>query len=85
MRADIGQAQRLRVTDQHAQHAAAVREEYSHVPEEAFRRGRTSVLERLLARRPLFSTATGRDRWEARARHNLETELILLRGGASAS
>lgn len=70
---------------EYAGYAAAVREEYSHVPEEEFRRGRTAVLEGLLARRPLFSTATARDRWEERARHNLETELILLRGGASAS
>jgi predicted metal-dependent HD superfamily phosphohydrolase len=70
---------------EYAGYAAAVREEYAHVPEEEFRRGRTAVLDKLLARGPLFSTATARDRWEERARHNLETELILLRGGASAS
>jgi predicted metal-dependent HD superfamily phosphohydrolase len=69
----------------YAGYAAAVREEYARVPEEEFRRGRAAVLEALLARNPLFSTTTARDRWEDRARRNVETELILLRGGASAS
>jgi predicted metal-dependent HD superfamily phosphohydrolase len=69
----------------YAGYAAAVREEYARVPEEEFRRGRAAVLEALLARDPLFSTTTARDRWEDRARRNVETELILLRGGASAS
>jgi predicted metal-dependent HD superfamily phosphohydrolase len=70
---------------EYAAYAAAVRDEYARVPEEEFRRGRAAVLEGLLARDPLFSTATARDRWEDRARRNVETELILLRGGASAS
>jgi predicted metal-dependent HD superfamily phosphohydrolase len=70
---------------EYAAYAAGVRDEYARVPEEEFRRGRAAVLEGLLARDPLFSTATARDRWEDRARRNVETELILLRGGASAS
>ena len=70
---------------EYAAYAAGVRDEYARVPEEQFRRGRAAVLERLLARDRLFSTATARDRWEDRARRNVETELILLRGGASAS
>lgn len=70
---------------EYAGYAAAVREEYARVPEVEFRRGRAAVLEALLARDPLFSTTTARDRWEDRARRNVETELILLRGGASAS
>jgi predicted metal-dependent HD superfamily phosphohydrolase len=69
----------------YAAYAAAVREEYARVPEEEFRRERSTVLEGLLARDPLFSTATARDRWEENARRNVETELTLLRGGASAS
>jgi predicted metal-dependent HD superfamily phosphohydrolase len=70
---------------EYAAYAAGVRDEYARVPEEEFRRRRAAVLEGLLARDPLFSTATARDRWEDRARRNVETELILLRGGASAS
>jgi predicted metal-dependent HD superfamily phosphohydrolase len=70
---------------EYAAYAAGVRDEYARVPEEQFRRGRAAVLDGLLARDPLFSTATARDRWEDRARRNVETELILLRGGASAS
>ena len=70
---------------EYAAYAAGVRDEYARVPEEEFRCGRAAVLEGLLARDPLFSTATARDRWEDRARRNVETELILLRGGASAS
>ncbi|MGH8823438.1 MAG: HD domain-containing protein [Jiangellaceae bacterium] len=70
---------------EYAGYAAAVRAEYARVPEEEFRGGRATVLEGLLARDPLFSTATARDRWEENARRNIATELILLRGGASAS
>jgi predicted metal-dependent HD superfamily phosphohydrolase len=71
--------------DAYAAYAAAIREEYSAVPDEDFRSGRISVLERLLANERLFNTTTGRDRWEDAARHNVETELTLLRAGASAS
>jgi predicted metal-dependent HD superfamily phosphohydrolase len=69
----------------YAGYAAAVREEYAHVAEEQFRRGRAELLERLLASKPLYRTAVARDRWEEAARRNLRTELALLRGGASAS
>jgi predicted metal-dependent HD superfamily phosphohydrolase len=71
--------------DAYAAYAAAVRDEYSDVPDEEFRSGRIAVLERLLAHQPLFRTATGRKRWEDAARHNVATELTLLRAGASAS
>jgi len=71
--------------DTYAAYAAAVRNEYSDVPDDEFRSGRIAVLERLLAHPPLFHTAIGRKRWEDAARHNVETELTLLRAGASAS
>ncbi len=70
---------------EYATYAAAVRDEYGDVPEAEFRSGRIAVLERLLDHRPLYQTATGRDRWEEAARRNIETELTLLRAGASAS
>jgi predicted metal-dependent HD superfamily phosphohydrolase len=63
----------------YAAYASAVREEYGFVPEELFRQGRAEVLRGLLGLPALFHTPRGRDRFEARARHNIETELLLLR------
>lgn len=64
--------------ERYAAYAAEVREEYAHVPDDAFRSGRARVLRDLLALPALFHTAPGRERWEAAARHNAETELMLL-------
>ena len=50
----------------------AVRAEYEHVDDGAFASGRAAVLRGLLARDPMFSTPTGRDRWEAAARANVD-------------
>lgn len=63
----------------YAAYAAAVREEYAFVPDDVFADGRADVLRRLLARPAIFRTASARDRFEAAARHNIETELTLLR------
>jgi predicted metal-dependent HD superfamily phosphohydrolase len=63
----------------YAAYAAAVREEYAFVPDDAFARGRADVLRGLLARPAIFRTVSGHDRFEAAARHNIETELTLLR------
>jgi predicted metal-dependent HD superfamily phosphohydrolase len=59
-------------------YVTGVRAEYGHLAEEAWRRGRADVLRRLLARRPLFATEPGRQRWEARALANLAAELATL-------
>jgi predicted metal-dependent HD superfamily phosphohydrolase len=64
--------------ERYAAYAAAVREEYAAVPDEAFRQGRAEVLRSLLGLPALFRTAPARERWEAAARHNLHTELMLL-------
>ena len=40
--------------------------------------GRGAVLRGLLDREPLYSTADGRGRWEARARANMTAELAAL-------
>ncbi|MEU1281712.1 hypothetical protein [Streptomyces sp. NPDC005805] len=61
----------------YAAYAAAVREEYAFVPEEAFRDGRAAVLRQLLALPRLFRTPYGQERWEGPARHNLTVELEL--------
>ncbi|WP_393059648.1 hypothetical protein [Streptomyces sp. LN549] len=63
---------------EYAQYAARVREEYGFVPAEAFREGRAAVLRQLLELPRLFRTPHGAAEWEARARHNLSTELELL-------
>lgn len=64
--------------DAYAAYAAAVREEYGFVPDEAFRRGRADVLRRLMALPRLFRTPYGAANWEGPARENLATELALL-------
>ena len=62
---------------------AGVRAEYAHVPEQAFRIGRAAILERFLARDPLFFSPWGRARFEDRARHNLRRSIAALRTHAS--
>ncbi|TDC88275.1 HD domain-containing protein [Actinomadura sp. 7K507] len=63
---------------QYAAYAAAVREEYAFVPDEFFRAGRAEVLNGLLALPNLFHTRPARERFEERARNNIQTELTLL-------
>lgn len=62
----------------YAEYAAAVRQEYSHLPDEVFVKGRRDVLTDLLAKPALFHTAHGRERWERPARANVEAELARL-------
>ncbi|MFK8912581.1 hypothetical protein, partial [Streptomyces sp. YS-3] len=66
--------------EEYAAYAAAVREEYAFVPDDAFRTGRAQVLRQLLALPRLFRTPYGTREWETRARENLTTELELLTG-----
>jgi predicted metal-dependent HD superfamily phosphohydrolase len=55
----------------------AIRREYGHIPEVAFKQGRAAVLRNLLDLPTLFHTPALRDRWEEAARHNLAAELSL--------
>ncbi|WP_223166477.1 HD domain-containing protein [Nonomuraea sp. SYSU D8015] len=59
-------------------YARAIREEYAHVPDDLFRKGRAEVLRRLLATPRLYRTAKARDLWEDRARANMAAELAAL-------
>ncbi|NEA67099.1 hypothetical protein [Streptomyces sp. SID12488] len=59
----------------YAAYAAAVREEYAFVPEDAFREGRAAVLRQLLALPELFRTPYGTRHWEEPARANITAEL----------
>ncbi|CCH21672.1 Conserved hypothetical protein [Micromonospora lupini str. Lupac 08] len=61
-------------------YAAAIRQEYAHVPESAFRTGRAAVLTGLLALPALFRLPPLAQRWEQRARDNLRRELAALSG-----
>jgi predicted metal-dependent HD superfamily phosphohydrolase len=60
-------------------YVTGVRAEYGHVPDDDWRRGRSAVLQRFLTAPQLYSTVTGRTRWEARARANVTAELAGLR------
>jgi len=55
-----------------------VRLEYSHVPDPAYRQGRTSILRPLLHRDRIYRTPHALHRWETRARVNLGRELARL-------
>jgi predicted metal-dependent HD superfamily phosphohydrolase len=56
-------------------YSAAIRAEYSHVPERDYRAGRAAVLTRLAARPHLFHTGYGRAAWEQAAQANIAREL----------
>ncbi|WP_267242654.1 hypothetical protein [Streptomyces sp. PR69] len=64
--------------EEYAAYAAAVREEYGFVPDDAFRAGRAAVLRQLLDLPQLFRTPYGRSCWERPARANLTAELAEL-------
>jgi predicted metal-dependent HD superfamily phosphohydrolase len=59
-------------------YAKAVREEYAHVPEPAFRAGRAAVLRRFLQAPVLFPDPALASRWDNPARENLARELAAL-------
>ena len=58
--------------ERYAEYVAAVRREYAHVPDAAFRAGRAAILRDLLAKPHLFHTAYAREHWEATARANVQ-------------
>ncbi len=59
----------------YASYVDGVRAEYRHVDDDAWRTGRSRVLEAFLTRETIYATATGRARWERAARANLTAEL----------
>lgn len=59
-------------------YVTGVRAEYRHVSDDEWRSGRAAVLEAFLEQPTIYSTPTGRDRWETRARANLAAELASL-------
>ena len=61
-------------------YAAAIRKEYSHVPDDAYRTGRADVLRRFAARPVIYPDADFARACEQKARDNLAREIASLRG-----
>ena len=64
--------------DRYDVYAKAVRAEYAHVPDDLWRTGRSSVLQRFLDARVIFPDPAFADWLEAQARANLSRELASL-------
>ncbi|HWJ83753.1 MAG TPA: hypothetical protein VNS55_16060 [Nocardioides sp.] len=62
------------------EYVAAVRAEYVHLDDEAFRDGRSAFLTKLAERQRIFRTDHAGRQWEDRARRNIERELARLGG-----
>ncbi len=56
----------------------SIRQEYAHVPDDAFRSGRLGVLRQLLGLDVLYHLPQLHDMWDQRARANMEAECALL-------
>ena len=63
--------------ERYRQYVAQVREEYAHVPEAMFRGARAAILDGFLARPRIYATDEFFERFEKRARENIEWELDL--------
>lgn len=61
--------------DAYDAYARAVREEYAHVPDDAWKLGRPAVLKKFLEARVIYPDPALRQRFEARARENLAREI----------
>lgn len=64
--------------ERYARYVADVRQEYAHLEDAEFRRGRARVLRHLRGMGPLYRTATADRAWTASAHRNLDTELARL-------
>ncbi len=69
--------------EEYDRYTSAIRAEYAHVPEDAFKAGRTAFLLKLAGNPFVYSSSRGREMWELRAQANLRRELAQL--GASAA
>jgi predicted metal-dependent HD superfamily phosphohydrolase len=61
-------------------YAAAIRKEFSHVPDAAYRAGRSGVLRRFAAKPVIFPDAAFASEYDQKARDNLARELAMLEG-----
>jgi predicted metal-dependent HD superfamily phosphohydrolase len=60
----------------YAAYTAAIRQEYAHVPDDAFKDGRAQVLKALLELPSIYRLAPLRAAWEEKARANLSREML---------
>jgi predicted metal-dependent HD superfamily phosphohydrolase/outer membrane protein assembly factor BamB len=60
--------------DRYDEYAVGIRQEYEHVADRDFARGRMTFLQRL-AETSLYATSQGHEEWEQAARENVEREL----------
>ena len=60
-------------------YARAIRQEYAHVPEDAYRDGRAAIMGRFLESPGLYADPIWAARCEARARENIAREIAALR------
>lgn len=61
--------------DRYDEYVRQIRQEYAHVPDDAFRAGRNAILRAFLSRERLYFTEEFHRRFEENARTNLEREL----------
>ena len=61
-------------------YAAAIRREFAHVPDAAYREGRSDVLRRFAARSVIFPEAGFAQALDRKARENLAREIAMLEG-----
>ena len=64
----------------YADYVRAIRREYAHLDDAAWRQGRSAFAAAMLERPHIFPPSLGLDGWERRARANLTAELAALRG-----
>lgn len=65
--------------DEYQEYAEAIRQEYSFVGEEAYRVGRTAVLNSFLNRKKIYLVPWFRDKFETQARVNIDWEIETLK------
>ena len=65
-------------SDRYDAYAAAICEEYAHVPEPLYRAGRAAILSRFLESEALFADPVWAGRYETQARANLTREIAAL-------
>ena len=70
-----------RTSDEFDAYEHAIRREYDHVDDDAFRAGRTAVLRRFLERPTIYGTVALREKYEVPARSNLRRSIERLTRG----